>query len=322
MQAHYQFRLYNRRLTTGFATRSGLYSSRLGAIVRLETPTGEVGYGEIAPLPWFSTETFDAVLQFCSHAPDWITTDDIAAIPDRLPATQFGFESAWQQLQSSLSQSADYSQLKESGLLPLGASALSSWQALWQQGYETFKWKIGNLALEQELKILQELCQVLPSTAKLRLDANGKLDEPTTRKFLTACEDQSQIEFIEQPLPPDRFPTLLQLTADYQTPIALDESVATLAHLRQCHDQGWLGIVVIKAAIVGFPSQLRAFCQNHDLDLVFSSVFETAIGRAASLQLAQDLGNPERAIGFGVQDWLGDRYLDDGDFDRIWQLLR
>jgi len=46
---------------------------------------------------------------------------------------------------------------------------------------------------------------------------------------------------------------------------------------------------VIKAAIAGSPSRLRQFCREHEIDAVFSSVFETAIGTQAALKLAVEL---------------------------------
>jgi O-succinylbenzoate synthase len=55
---------------------------------------------------------------------------------------------------------------------------------------------------------------------------------------------------------------------------------------------------VIKAPITGSIMQLRRVCLNYDLDTVFSSVFETSIGRGMSLSLAQELANPERALGY------------------------
>jgi O-succinylbenzoate synthase len=45
---------------------------------------------------------------------------------------------------------------------------------------------------------------------------------------------------------------------------------------------------------------LRQFCQQHEIDAVFSSVFETAIGRQTALQLAAELSRKNRAVGFGV----------------------
>jgi O-succinylbenzoate synthase len=92
----------------------------------------------------------------------------------------------------------------------------------------------------------------------------------------------------------------------YSTPIALDESVATLDQLEDCYKRGWRGIFVIKTAIAGSPRRLRQFCQAHAIDAVFSSVFESAIARLAALQLAAELSNPNRAIGFGVNHWFNE----------------
>jgi O-succinylbenzoate synthase len=101
----------------------------------------------------------------------------------------------------------------------------------------------------------------------------------------------------------DQFEAMLELSHGYKTAIALDESVATLNQLAKCFKQGWRGIFVIKPGIVGSPSRLRQFCQQHKIDAVFSSVFETAIGRQAALQLAAELSQGNRAVGFGVNHW-------------------
>lgn len=51
---------------------------------------------------------------------------------------------------------------------------------------------------------------------------------------------------------------------------------------------------------MGFPLRLQEFCQDKSLDVVFSSVFETEVGRNAVLKMARKLNHP-RAVGFGVQ---------------------
>ena len=96
---------------------------------------------------------------------------------------------------------------------------------------------------------------------------------------------------------------MLELSDRYSTPIALDESVATLNQLEDCYQRGWRGIFVIKVAIAGSPRRLRQFCREHEIDAVFSSVFETAIGRQAALELAAQLSLNHRAVGFGVNHW-------------------
>jgi o-succinylbenzoate synthase len=289
---------------------------REGIILRLIDEAGNVGWGEIAPLPWFGSETLQEALAFCQQLGDEVRADAIAAIPCHLPACQFGFESALSQVlavnnRSSLPRRGLIQNLKYSCLLPAGETALQTWQPAWQQGGRTFKWKIGVNSIEEELKIFFKLVQSLPAGAQLRLDANGGLTVEAARRWLEAADlvpralrDRAGVvEFLEQPLPPSEFDALLELGDRVATPLALDESVATVQQLEDCYARGWRGIFVIKAAIAGSTQRLRQFCQKHCIDAVFSSVFETQIGRQAVLQLAAELSNPNRAIGFGVEDW-------------------
>jgi o-succinylbenzoate synthase len=83
----------------------------------------------------------------------------------------------------------------------------------------------------------------------------------------------------------------------------LDESVASLRDLATCYEGGWRGIFVIKPGIIGSPSRLRRFLKENPIDVVFSSVFETSVGRKAALQLAGELSHPGYAVGFGVNHW-------------------
>ncbi|HEY9617741.1 MAG TPA: o-succinylbenzoate synthase [Microcoleaceae cyanobacterium] len=311
----WEFRLYRRVFRQPLATYHGEWRDRTGIILYLTNALGQVGYGEIAPLPWFGSETLEQALEFCQQLPSDLTADLIYSIPATLPACQFGFESAWNAVNvvdRDLSHDLTYS-----ALLPAGQSALMAWKALWQQGYRTFKWKIGVGDLQDELQFLTQLVALLPSDCRLRLDANGGLAYNQAQYWLERC-DSYQLEFLEQPLPPDQLALMQQLAANYVTPIALDESIATLTQLQACYHHSWPGIYVIKPAIVGSPTQLRQFCQNHPIDAVFSSVFETAIGRQAGLQLAAELGNRDRAMGYGTTHWFNHADL---EADHLWQTL-
>jgi O-succinylbenzoate synthase len=207
------------------------------------------------------------------------------------------------------------------GLLPSGVAALNWLSRFREQGYRSFKWKIGIFPLSAELSLLPQLCQQLPADGRLRLDANGSLSRLEAELWLQHCDLYSQIEYLEQPLAPTAWTDLLELNQHYRTPIALDESVATLGQLQMLQRLGWTGIYVLKPAICGYPHRLRQFCQTHHIDAVFSSVFETGLGRRAALELASDCGNPARAMGFGVQNWLEHDGLDDPDPEQVWQRL-
>ncbi|NER45517.1 MAG: o-succinylbenzoate synthase [Symploca sp. SIO1A3] len=320
MPYQFDFRPYHRPFAHPLTTSHGNWEVREGIILRLTDETGRIGWGEIAPIPWFGSETLEQALDFCQQLPPQITTTDIFSIPATLPACQFGFESAWEKSGVGAKHLGDNLSVKSkvynpnalpsgawqrnlSYLLPTGKSALQAWQTPWQQGYRTFKWKIGTATVETELKLFNHLVQQLPPSVKLRLDANGGLNEPAAHQWLRATDEVGMVEFVEQPLPPKQFDSMLNMAHQYTTPIALDESVATLSQLETAYQQGWRGIFVIKAAIAGSPKRLRELCQAYQLDTVFSSALTTTIGTQASLQLAAELSNPQRAVGFGVNHW-------------------
>ncbi len=311
MTCKFDFRPDQRQFKPPLQTNHGTWDVRDSIILRLTAETGRVSYGEIAPVSWFGSETIEQALDFCRQLPPEITEEIIFSIPAELPACQFGFESAWEAgVRSRGEQLFAPKNLTYSALLPAGKAALHAWQTLWHEGYRTFKWKIGVYPIADELKIFHLLTQALAASAKLRLDANGGLSYDNANLWLYTCDNvranqalSVEIEFIEQPLPVDQFEGMEELSFCYATAIALDESVATVAQIEACYQQGWRGIFVIKPSIAGSPKRLRQFCQANKIDAVFSSVFETAVGRQAALRLAAELSINKRAVGFGVNQW-------------------
>jgi o-succinylbenzoate synthase len=332
----FAFQPYQRPFKQPLQTSHGTWEVREGIILSLTDKSGKTHQGEIAPISWFGTETVNQALNYCRQLPTEITTETIYSIPDTLPACQFGFESALSQSPlnhpslgdfestpvppelgargqiNCLANKQNSSHLTYSGLLSAGKDALKQWGKLWEQGYKTFKWKIGVYPIAEELEIFAALTQSLPTSAKLRLDANGGLTYDEAKIWLDLCEALRArlryrtpvIEFIEQPLGLEQFEQTLALSNLYNTAIALDESVATFNQLQACYQRGWRGIFVIKPSIIGYPSRLRQFCQTYPIDTVFSSAFETEIGRNSALNLAVELANPNRAVGFGIDNFL------------------
>jgi O-succinylbenzoate synthase len=316
----FQFRLYRRSFIKPLYTSHGVWRVREGIIISLVDARGKVSWGEISPLPWFGSETLEQALQFCHQLGSTVTASTISSIPDSLSACQFGFESALEEFNKQeiypFSDKLEREKaLNYCYLLPAGEKALTAWQTIWNKNYHhlaktpvpssmTFKWKIGVKPYQQEVDIFQQLIQSLPITTKLRLDANGGLNLEEAKNWLAITEQIDRVEFIEQPLSTEHFSEMLALSNEYQTPLALDESAVNLNQLKWCYQQGWKSIFVIKPAIFGFPSHLRQFCHTHSIDPVFSSVFETEVGRAAIIKLAKELNRSDRAVGFGVESWL------------------
>ncbi len=293
MAYRWWFQHYRYSLEPPLLTAHGSWPTREGIILQIAGDR-TTGWGEIAPIPWFGSETLDQAWQFCASLPSGLTADAIANIPESLPACQFGFAWAWQQLhEDSPNQSI---KLNYTALLPAGIDALSAWPGLYEQGYKTFKWKIAVYSPPIELEVLQALRAALPGDAKLRLDANGGLSS-AAEVYLRECEGLD-IEFLEQPLPPAELDKTLDLSNRFCTPLALDEAIASPRQLQHCYQRGWRGVFVVKPAIFGYPQILRDFCDRYPIDLVISSALETSIGRRHVLQMAQELQNCDRAVGF------------------------
>lgn len=328
----FEYRIYQRPFRQPLQTSHGVWAMREGLLLRLVNPAGQVGWGEIAPLEWFGSETLAQALQFCRALGAEVTDAQIQQIPDSLPACQFGFEAAQAALGAALP--PDLNQAlkqdpEQSHLLPAGAEALAAWKPLWENGARTFKWKIGVGDCAQEIEILEQLVSMLPPAARLRLDANAGLNESQTERWLHHCDrlnatpaakPAAAVEFLEQPLPPQQFQRMLSLSRQFQTPIGLDESVSNLNQLEACYQQGWRGIFVVKAAIVGSPRRLQQFCQRHPVDLVWSSVFETATAQRYIFDrlIPSCPTVSSRAVGFGIHHWFADAEAPHASTTQTW----
>jgi o-succinylbenzoate synthase len=307
----FSYSIYHRPFRRSLVTSHGEWKIRSGIVIRLTDKLGRSQQGEIAPIPWFGSESLDSAIDWCQHIGNTITTSQIYGIPNDLPACQFGCGSAL----IAFTPTPNLLRQTEpdiSALLPSGAAAIERLPALASQGYATFKWKIGVLPIAQELAIWAQLMTVLPPGAKLRLDANGGLNYARAEQWLAAVAG-SAIEFIEQPLAPNLLAETLELARKYTVPIALDESVATFDRIQATYASGWRGIYVIKPGIAGFPWQLAEFITRYQLDVVFSSVLETNVGKTAALRLASSL-NLTRSMGFGVDDWFEESEQTPADF--------
>jgi o-succinylbenzoate synthase len=299
MNYQFSFRRYQRHFLRPLQTAHGSWAVREGIIIQLVDQQGQKYQGEIAPIPWFGSESWEMAIEFCQSLPQQITLP--LQIPEHLPATQFAFSAAISY------GDCDFPPLpedhSESILLPAGTAVLNAWQPYWETGYRTFKWKIGVLTVAEELKICDQLHTNLPPEVKIRLDANGGLSYDDACTWLKNLDPQI-IEFVEQPVA--EVSQMLELAAISDIPLALDEAVSNGIRLRQCYEQGWRGIYVVKPAIAGALEPLAAFIQQRQLDVVISSSLETEVGRQAILRWATVHNLLQRSAGMGTSQCFAD----------------
>jgi O-succinylbenzoate synthase len=316
MSHRLEYRRYRLPFRNAVRTAHGLWCEREGLILRLEHEAGGVGFGEVAPIPWFGTETLpeaEAVLAGFGGAVD---DGGVERIDERYGCVRFALSCALRREPGT----AAARRLPVAALLPAGKPACDAADEAMEAGYVAFKWKVGVLDDADEWVVLDDLLARLPGHAKLRLDANGAWTARRAVRWMERCAERP-IEFVEQPCFADASQgavqqgrvndALLGLAADYPTPIALDESVAGLPALRSWLERGWPGVVVVKPVLAGNPAELLALLTANEADVVFSSAFETGVGRKAVLRTAFAFQGPQpRALGFGVGPLFQDARFD------------
>ncbi len=335
MEYLFEYRRYRLPFRLPLRTAHGPWGEREGVLVRLTDEAGVAGYGEAAPIPWFGTETADAVEAACRELGGKVDTARLAAFgaaaaqapagPERLGCLRNALAAAqapaesWVQPPPALGVAA---------LLPAGRAALAPLMARAEDGFRVFKWKVGVADAADELVLLDDLCAALPEGAKLRLDANGAWDRRRAERWLERCAERP-VEFIEQPCfapategPAQRRRTddlLLGLAHEFPTPLALDESVTGEDDLARWLAAGWPGVFIVKPSLLGDVAATLAQLAKAKAAVVFSSALETGVGaRAAAraafawpgLMAAAGAAAPPRALGFGVWPLFADARFD------------
>ncbi|MDI1335134.1 MAG: o-succinylbenzoate synthase [Lacunisphaera sp.] len=309
MRFGFSHKTYRLPLPAPLRTAHGRWTEREGIMVRLEDEAGRVGYGEIAPIPWFGTETLAEAAEICLKFGDKAEGALLDEVPERFGCVRFALAQARAALGQCDIDDTGGKRLPVAALLPAGREAVALLRSKLAGGFLAFKWKVGVGDPADELGVLDDLLAHLPAHAKLRLDANGAWTRLLAERWLARCAERP-IEFVEQPVAPAEEDTLRGLAADYPVKLALDESVVRLAEARRWQAQGWPGIFVIKPVLAGPLDELARWISDTKADVVLSSAIETALGRAAVLRAALSQPLTKRALGFGVGEIFGDRRWD------------
>ncbi|MBA3848932.1 MAG: o-succinylbenzoate synthase [Opitutus sp.] len=304
MSLRLSHRTYRRPLRPPLRTAHGLWTERGGLLLRTEREDGRIGWGEVAPLPWFGTETLAEAVEVVAKLGDEVDEEVLARVPARFGCVRFGLAMA---MEPDRVATVPDGRLPVAALLPAGREVLAELPVKLAAGYLAFKWKVGVGRAEEELPLLDDILAQLPAYAKLRLDANGAWTLRDAARWLERCAERP-VEFVEQPV--RAADALLGLAQDYPVTLALDESVAGLAAAREWQARGWRGVFVMKPALAGPLPELVAWAQETKPDLVFSSAIESALARAQILRTVFAGKLTHRPLGFGVGGIFGDAAWD------------
>lgn len=319
MSFHFQFRRYHLALKVPIRTAHERWTTREGLLLRVEDRDGRVGFGEVAPIPAFGTETIEQAEALCRALGEWPTEALVDAVPRTLGCVRQAIAVARQAIDGTRATPANTSARSVAALLPAGRAALETIGPASEIGFRVFKWKVGVGDVADELALLDDLCGELPNGSRLRLDANGAWDRRLAERWLERCAERP-IEYVEQPCFAPRSlgegavrhcrDLLFGLAGDYPTPVALDESVISEADAGEWIAQGWPGWYVIKPSLLGDAETVLGRLAAAKATVVFSSALETAVGASSALRTAFAWGGEPKALGFGVWPLFADPRFD------------
>jgi O-succinylbenzoate synthase len=298
MDFQFSYRRYSLPFREPVRTSRGIWLKRDGLYIRVERSDGTVGFGEAAPVPGFGGETVDEAEAGCRSLGFKAGDEALSRVPRNLRSLRNALALAI----GGVSDAPRRENMGVAALLPSGRAALAAAPAKADAGFRVFKWKVGIGQPDDEMGLLDDLVGALPGGSRLRLDANGAWDRRTAEKWLDYTAARP-IEFVEQPVAHGEKSAddcLLGLSADYPTPIALDESISDDEDVGRWLDRGWKGYFVVKPAIVGGIRQTLGRLARAHARVVFSSALETGIGAQAALRLAFAWPGKVASLGFGV----------------------
>jgi O-succinylbenzoate synthase len=277
-------------LPRAMVTSRGALLERRGWLLRLEDAEGRVGWGEAQHLPRAALALLGCL------QPRGSLERQLPLLP---PPLAFALGMALAELDGLGSgASGGWRPAPPSAvLLPAGEAVLPALeQAMAAVAGDSLcvKWKVAAAADQLERRLLRQLLERLPSSARLRLDANGGWDRATADGWAAALAEEQRLDWLEQPLAPADAEGLRALAA--RLPVALDES------LRDCPEldvAGWPGWQVRRPAAEADPRPLLQALLAGTPRLMISTALETGIGRRLVEHLAalQALGPTPAAPG-------------------------
>jgi len=329
MKMHnFNFYPFDIKLKTPFKNSSFLIKSRKGFIIKITDENNSSAFGESAPLPGFSKETFEEVeiainklyyliLEKASKEKEFDLISELKAI-SHLPSLHFGIEQAIislliirGELDSILSKAKSIS---VAGLIDikLNKSILNIIDDLLADGFKTIKIKLGENTVENDVKLVKEICSRIDDSIKIRLDINGKWNYQQAELAVNNLPID-KIEFIEQPV--SNINEIVMLSDFSPIPIAVDESVNSIDEGRNLIEHSNIKVIVLKPSILGSIIKtivLIKLAENFNKKIIISSAFESVVGRSVLVLLAS-LVNGNYAHGLNTAKYLSndlakDRY--------------
>lgn len=294
---------------TPFKNSKNTYNSREGFIIAVRNDKNIVGYGECSPLPGFSYESIfeceEQIQKLSVFLKNFKIDDDIHSIESFInkknffPSVKFGIEQCL--LNILISGGSDFlrnnfrdanKEIDVNAVLPLNdkLGIISEIERKTNQGYKTFKLKIGN-DFDSDFRLVESIRKYFGENLLIRLDVNGAWPKQEAIERIKQLS-QLNIQYIEEPC--GHLDSLIEIAKKSPVPIAVDESMNTPLDILNVIKSTNIEYIVLKPMIVsGIFSSLKLIeeAAKKKKKIIISSSFESSVGKSALAFLAAATGH-------------------------------
>lgn len=319
------FYAYRIPFSSPFSSAGNTMTHREGIILVYNDPASDIkAYGEIAPLPGFSDERLEEVKEVLFLNKDHLEKalskgegQDFLRLLDQIhqfPSLSFGIDTLLHDLTAKRSNIplVEYlfpeyqSPLKANGTLGIDhrTATLNNADILVDKGFNTLKVKVGK-EFKKEFVILRSLRLKYPDL-KIRIDANQAWTVDEAIANLSAL-NTLDIEYCEQPVDKKNISGLKKITKASSINIAADESARNKKMVSELSELQAVNLVISKPMLMGTFNDIfvtKELADTHDIETIFTTSLETAVGRAAIAALSAGLGKAGRDQGLATGSFL------------------
>jgi D-galactarolactone cycloisomerase len=226
-------------LTKRYGDANGLKTHRTCLVIRLETASGLVGWGETfgyraVPQNWDEAATIleGSSFQEASSLVDRIARLDLSlaggldialwdlkgkaagmSIVDLFGGTYRAVQPAYASLQN-VTEAED-----------VAADAIAEATRAMDLGFKSLKMKVGWHSVEADIAWVNQVVDALPEGVHLAVDANRAMTLHASRTFIGGIKHPERISWFEEPLPNTSIPPHVELRNSIDVPVAGAESM-------------------------------------------------------------------------------------------------
>lgn len=280
---------YQLQLIHPITWKNQLCSYRDGLLVCFRSGNDE-GWGDIAPLPGFSQESFSEAQSQATTLAKLLANTPIESLDisssNLCPSVRFGFELAQSNLNALVRNRSKPEPPPVACCRLLSRQNLENPEAMTTlHGYQAVKIKVGRQELDEDLEFVYSVCSENPDI-DVRIDANRAWTLQTAKAFLDATRHLT-LDYIEEPLKDKT--DLAAFARVSHVPLALDETLREPKAERYCE---FADVYVLKPTLSGgMTGTIKRIkqAQAHHIRCIISSSYESGIGMLGLIELARSV---------------------------------